>query len=387
MTKVEQHIIKQDLDKFYNLCHLSKNLYNAALYNIRNYYFENKKYKSYVELAKEFASSKNPDYIALPAKVAQQTLKLVDQNFKSFFKSLKSKKVKKARIPKYLDKAGVYPLIYTNQAISFKKSGYIKLSKTDIEIFISDRIDKKDIQQVRLIPKINHFVIEIVYRINDVDLKEDNGRYASIDLGVNNLATIGSNAMRGSIINDKPLKSINQYYNKKRGYLNSKLRGNRKTSKNIQKLTNKRNRKIKDYMHKASRKVVNHLVSNSINSLIIGYNSEWKQETSIGKKNNQNFVFIPHLTFVNMLRYKCEELGINVIVQEESYTSKCSFLDNEPVKKHNTYLGKRIKRGLFKAKNRIINADLNGALNILRKAIPNAFRNGIEGIVVSPSYL
>ena len=201
-------------------------------------------------------------------------------------------------------------------------------------------------------------------------MKEDNGRYCSIDLGVNNLSTIGSNILKPIIINGKPLKSINQYYNKKLAKLKSELKNEKKTSRRIKSLTVKRNNKVNDYLHKASKLIVNYLVSNNISTLVIGKNKEWKQNANIGKRNNQNFIQIPHTRFIEMLTYKCKLEGIPLIIKEESYTSKCSFIDNEPIKKQKVYIGKRIKRGLFETKEkRLINADLNGSLNILRKVV------------------
>lgn len=370
MILTERHIIKETDNRFAeldNLCYLSKNLYNAGLYTVRQYYFNNNKFLSYVSNVSIMSATDNIDYRTLPSKVSQQTLKLVEQNFKSFFGSLKAK-VGKVKIPKYLPKDGRQVVVYTNQAVSKKwlTKGLIKLSNCEALI----KTNVKDIKQVRIVPKGNHIVVEVLYEADEKILKEDNGRYCSIDLGLNNLATIGSNVIKPIIVNGKPLKSINQYYNKKLAKLKSNLNGNKKTSKRIKSLTLKRNNKIKDYLHKASRLIINHLISNNINTLVIGKNDGWKKEIRIGKRNNQNFVQIPHTTFVNMLQYKAKLEGINVILQEESYTSKCSFLDNEDICKHVEYKGKRIKRGLFRTKlNRLINADLNGALNILKKAV------------------
>ncbi len=215
----------------------------------------------------------------------------------------------------------------------------------------------------------------------------------SIDLGINNLCTIGTNCknIENIIINGKPVKSINQFYNKKYAeYTSIQSKSKCKTAytNKLRTLRIKRENKLNDYLHKASRYIVNHLVSNNINTLIIGYNKEWKQETNIGKVNNQKFIQIPYLKLVNQLQYKCKLEGINVIIQEESYTSKSSFMDNDfiPTFKSVTELnykfsGQRIKRGLYKSSNgTLINADLNGSLNILRKAVPNTFDKcyGIE---------
>lgn len=197
--------------------------------------------------------------------------------------------------------------------------------------------------------------------------------------------------MQPFIINGRPLKHINQFYNKKLAERKSILdtRNKKKTSKKVQSLTFKRNQRIDDYLHKSSRYLINQLVSNHIHTLIIGKNKEWKQEINIGKKNNQNFVQVPHARFIEMLQYKAELKGIRVILQEESYTSKCSFLDNEAIGKHDIYAGKRIKRGLFQASDgTTINADINGALNILRNAVPNVkFTNGKRGVQYAPIFI
>lgn len=376
MNLVEQHIIKKSDKRFKELdktCFLSKNLYNIGLYEIRQHYFNTKKFLKYTELNKLFVDSKQQDYYQLPTKVSQQTLKLLEQNFKSFFGSLKSKKVKKCNIPKYLDKEGRFTSVYTIQSISKKRlrSGYVKLSGIDVEV----KTDKRDIRQVRVIHKGNHITIEIIYRKKEKTLKENNGRYCSIDLGLNNLMTIGSNKIKPIIINGKPIKSVNQYYNKKLSKLKSEI--GKRTTKRIKNLTYKRNNKIKDYLHKSTRYVINHLISNDINTLVIGKNDGWKKEINIGKVNNQKFVQVPHNKLIDMLVYKCGLEGINVKLVNESYTSKCSFMDNEKVTKLKKHKGKRIKRGLFKWSKGLINADLNGSLNILKKAV-GKFKYPIE---------
>ena len=377
MKLVEQHLIKKTNPMFKeckDLCFKSKNLYNRALYEIRQSFIKDKKYLNYYDIEKICKKEKWLDYEALPRKVSQQTLKLLDNNWKSFFgllKLVKNKQYesKKAKLPKYLDKVkGKFIVVYTDQAISKRllTQGIIKLSGTDIRV----KTNKKNIKQVRIIPQYGRFVIEVVYEIPDVKTKEDNKRYCSIDLGVNNLVTVGSNVIKPFIINGKPLKSINQYFNKKVAKEKSLLSKGEYTNENLEKLYLKRDNKIKDYLHKASRYIINHLVSNSINVLVIGYNQNWKQEISIGKVNNQNFVSIPFNNLIHMLTYKAKIEGIQVIEIEESYTSKCSFIDNEEICKREEYLGERIKRGLFKANNgKLINADLNGALNILRKVV------------------
>jgi transposase, IS605 orfB family len=373
MYLTERHIIKnnKELDE---LCFKTKNLYNKALYLVRQHYFETKGYLDWVKVNRLMVDSKDVDYYSLPCKVSNQILRMLDDNFKSFFALLKMKQSgsydKSIRIPRYLDKQGRTVAIFPKDAISKKslKKGIIKLSSLSIEI--PTKVTESNIVEVRILPRNNHHVVEVVYKVDEVESKSDNGRYASIDLGLNNLATVGSNVVKPFIINGKPLKSINQYWNKEKSRLQSLLKGDKKTSKRIESITNKRNNKVKDYLHKSSRLLVNFLVSNDISTLVIGYNEEWKQNINIGKRNNQSFVNMPFYTFIQQLEYKCKLEGINIILTEESYTSKCSFLDNESVEKHENYLGKRIKRGLFRsAKNKIINADLNGSLNILKKAV------------------
>ena len=384
MILAERHIIKKSdcrFEELQSICKLSKNLYNVALYNTRQYFFENNVFLNAFQLDAVLRKKEDVDYNALPQKVAQQTLKMVEQNFKSFFALLKLKNKgkynSKIKLPKYLDKNGEYLTIYTNQAISKKalKCGFIQLSKSSVKI----KTNVKEIQQVRLIPKGSHIVVEVLYKVEDVESLADNERYASIDLGLNNLATVSSNVIKPFLINGKPLKSINQYYNKKLANLKSKLRNEKKTSKRIKNLTDKRGNKIKDYLHKSSTILVNQLVSNDINTLVIGNNKCWKQDINIGKRNNQNFVQIPHAVFIKMLEYKCKLRGINVLLTEESYTSKCSFLDDEDIKKHKVYKGNRIKRGLFKSSEGVlINADVNGSLNILKKVVGKFNYNPIE---------
>lgn len=393
--RVEQHQITTQDDRYKeadNLCFLSKNLYNATLYTIRQHYFETKKYLGYNNVNNKFTHDNNADYRALPAKVSKYTQRLVDKNFKSFF-NLK-KKGYFARIPKYLDtENGKQIVYYEKKAISFaKKKGYIYLSKTNI--YIKTSLTKQEVQFVRIVPKGNHIVFEIGYNKMVEEKKEDNGRYASIDLGINNLMTIPSNVFNPFIINGKPVKSMNVYYNKllaKNKKLLWKVNKN-KSSHKIYSIHRKRMNKVKDYFHKATHYVVNQLVSNQVNTLIIGYNKGWKQDTTMRKSSKQTFIQIPFYILIQMLTYKCQEKGINVILQEESYTSKSSFLDLDEIpvwdSKKNTvkFSGKRVKRGLYKSKEgKLINADLNGSLNILRKYLEkqeawneNIFSNFVE---------
>lgn len=373
MTLCETHIIKKSSPYYKemdDLCFLSKNLYNSALYSTRQTFFDSQEFQNYNANDKKFNSEKQTDYKALPAKVSQQVLKQVDLGFKSFFKAIKSPKMKgkTVKIPHYKDKVnGRNQLVYTKQAISSVelKNGYVHPSGTSIFI----KTNQKNVQEFRIVPYVNGYKAIVIYRVPVKD-KVESDSFAGIDLGINNLATIGFNNSKGLKVNGKPLKAINNHYNKRKAHYQSKLKGGKKTSKRIKAITNKRNNRVKDYLHKASKAVVNQLVSKNVSVVAIGHNKEWKQDTNIGKKNNQNFTQIPHSTLIHMISYKAKLQGITVVEHEESYTSKCSFMDNETVGKHDVYLGKRIKRGLFKtSKGRFINADLNGALNILKKVI------------------
>lgn len=375
------------LDK---LCFLSKNLYNATLFDIRQHFFVNQTFKSYPAQCRDFTSKNNPDYRALPTKISKQTMRQVHANFSSFFQLLKKKTqknyTKTVKMPKYLQKNGRFMLIVDKESISRKpvrssiKNVYeYVISKKDVGLHFFTK--HQHIQQVRFLHKGNHIIQEVVYEKQDTQPLADNGRYASVDLGVNILAAVYTNTGDSVLLNGKIIKSVNQYYNKRKAHLQKKLGGESHTSRRIQKLTTKRQQKINTLLHESSRKLINHVVSNHINTIIIGYNKEWKQEINIGRRNNQNFTNIPFLRFVQQLEYKAKIVGVNVILHEESYTSKTSFLDKETPQKHAFYAGKRVFRGLFRSANgSLINADINGAAQIMRKVVPDNRVYTIQGI-------
>ena len=394
MKLVQKHLIKsnhKDFAKIDKLAFLSKNLYNCALYLSRQAYFKDGKLTTMTDLHHQLKTG--VDYKALPAKVSQLVLKQVEKTFKSFFAASKEYKkcpnkfTGKPKLPKYKDKLkGRNLLTYNYQAVSKKllKQGFINPSGTNLKI--PTQLEK--IAEVRIIPQLSSYYIEIVYEKLEIESSVNNN-YAFIDLGLNNLAALTSNKLGfiPTLICGKALKSGNQKYNKTLAKLKSELPTNQKTSKKIQGLTLKRNCKVDHYLHTASRYIVNLLVSQKISLLVIGQNEGWKQNINIGDRNNQNFVYIPHTRFINQLTYKCQLVGIEVKTVEESYTSKCSFLDNEPIQKHNHYLGNRVKRGLFRAKSGYCyGADVNGSLNIGRKVVGEvAFaKNPIERFVVNP---
>ena len=411
MTLTERHVVNKNNPLFPaldELCFKSKNLHNATLYRIRQEYFNSKIYLGYFSIQKEFQKNKQFDYLQLPAKTSQQTMRMVDQNFKSFFRALKEyqKNPKKfngrPKIPGYLDPIdGRFIVTYTYQGISkkeFDSSHRIKFSGLNNIYFKTKVSNFKDLCQVRVVPKGNHIVVEVVYEISDTSLLPDNGKYAAIDLGVDNLATVCTNlpGEQPVVYSGKPAKSWNHYYNKRivhyKGILDTVNKEKRKGwSKRLERITFKREMKIQDYFHKVSRGIVNYLVSRGINTLVVGNNQGWKQNTNLGRTGNQNFIQIPFLKLIKMLEYKCKMAGINFYIITEEYTSRCSFLDQESIQKHDWYLGKRIHRGLFKSsKGILINADVNGSYNILRKCKPNAFdgftisSNGVLGVVVHP---
>ena len=368
MVLVEKHIIKPKhkyYDELDNLCWLSKNLYNSTLYNVRQYYFENKKLLKYQVINKIYVDTNNEDYRALPSKVAKHTQMLVEHNFKLFFGLLKLKAKgkynKPVKIPKYLNKkTGRQVVHYEKGAISFKEQGHIKLSKTNIKI--KTNLTKDKVQFVRLVPKNNHIIIEIGYNVIEKEIIQN--------IGVNNIASCVTTNGEKFLINGKPLKYINHNYNKRITDIQSKLKitHNKNKSRYKSNITNKRNNRINDYLHKITTYIVNQAVSNHIGTIVVGYNKEWKQDTNIGSINNQNFVNIPFYKFISMLDYKCKLKGIIFKRITEEYTSKCSFVDDEEIAKHTTYAGRRINRELFKTKKGIIiNADVNGAYNILKK--------------------
>ena len=295
----------------------------------------------------------------------------VDEAIKSFI-SLKKLNISfKPKLPKYLDKNGRFVTEYERGALSFRKEGFVKLSKSNI--IFPTKLNKEDIRVVRLVPKTGYYLIEILYDKKITPIKKrTNNKLASIDLGLNNLATVTSNSFAPFIVNGRPLKSINQYSNKMIAKCQKLLPKNQYSSKQINFLRYKREMKLNDYLSKAAKYLVNYLVSQSINVLVIGTNTGWKQNINIGKRNNQNFTNIPFCKFKNKLIYLCKEVGIEVVEQEESYTSKSSFLDNDPIPTYpnptkTSFSGKRICRGLYKGKNKTINADVNGSLNILKK--------------------
>ena len=375
MILCERHIINKShpfYDECDHLAFLAKNLYNATLYYQRESFF-NKDFKNYYDVNRVFTHTNQKDYRALPSKVSKQVQMLVDKSFKSYFALV----VKKAngdyshnvRIPRYMDKAsGRCVVPYPKDALSLKNDGFVKLSKTTI--VVKTKLSREDIKAARIVPKGNHFVIEILYKAVVKPLKSETPkRVAFVDPGLNNLMTVTSNCFNPLILNGKPLKSINQLCNKNISELKSKLseRGLR-TSSLLQSVYARRTTRLTHLLHKITTRLVNQLDSYNIDTVIFGHNIGQKQDINLGKVTNQNFVQIPYTQLMHLLKYKCRLRGIKFIETEESYTSKCSFLDEESIYKHSNYRGKRVKRGLFETSDgKLINSDVNGSLNIGRK--------------------
>lgn len=393
MQLVERHRVDRHDPRFAQIdaaAFASKNLYNSALYVMRQQFIANKTVISYGELDRLMQPT--DQYHTLPAKVAQWVLKQVCLAWKSYFTACHAWQADPTKfqghpkLPKYLDHQGRNLLTYTEQAISVVKirQGIVALSGMTIAF----KTRQQAPQQVRIVPHANHYTVEVIYEQEITPAEVDSTLVAGIDMGVNNLATIASNqpGFVPLLVNGRPLKALNQWYNKRRAYLQSRLPPGRNTSRQLDILSDKRNRQLDHYLHVASRRIIDVLVKHRIGTLVIGKNDGWKHHVRLGKRTNQAFVFLPHARFIALLSYKAELVGIQVILTEESHTSKCSFLDNEMVERHDQYVGKRVKRGLFvSATGRTINADVNGAYNMITKVVPDAvFRNGREGVVVHP---
>lgn len=396
MNRVEKHIIKPN-NKYYNLldefCYKSKNLYNYANYTIRQEFINNGKWLRYNDLDKLLKQEGNNfDYKNMPlASTSQQCLKLLDKNWKSFFQSIKdynknpNKYLGRPKLPKYKQKDSRNLIMLTNQNCKISKN-IIKFPKAFKGFYLKTKVN--NLQQVKIIPKDKHIVIEIIYRTEDIQLLQDNSRYIGIDLGLDNFATITNNCgLIPLVINGKGLKSINQYYNKQISHYKSIAKRVNKLdyTNRMRRLTLKRNNKIEDYIHKASRFVIDYCRNNEINTIIIGNNKNWKQNNKMSKRVNQNFISIPYYSFIQKVQYKAEEFGIQVIITEESYTSGTSFLDNELPIKENYNKSRRKHRGLFISNKGVkINADVNGSYQIIKKVFPKAFADGIEGVGLHP---
>ena len=385
---------------FCDFAHKSKNLYNHANFLVREEFIKNNRWLRYGEMDKLLKEDLEfDDYKQMPtAQAAQQVLRLLEKDWKSFFKAIKDWSVHKEKylgrpkLPKYKKKDGKHIVILTNQNVKMKKD-VLCFPKIFGGFQIFPRFVKLDnfvsFQQVRFIPNIKSFTIELVYNVEVPDMTlSDNGRYLSVDIGLDNLATVVNNAgLQAFIINGKGLKSINKYYNRQISHYRevAKRMNGLDYTRRMNFLTEKRNAKITDFMHKAGAYLIKYALLNNFYTIVIGNNKEWKQKSSMSKNVNQSFVGIPHMRFIEMVQYKAQNVGIHVILTEESYTSGTSFLDKEEPVKANYNKLRRKKRGLFVSNHGIkINADVNGAYQIMKKVFPNAFAEGVEGVALHP---
>lgn len=392
MYLVEEHIINKqhklwkECDR---ICFASKNLYNFTLFKINEEFRLSGKLISFNDL---YHLIKVEDcFKSLPNDVSKQVLMQVQRSWMSFFKILKSYKKSKTSFtgcpkpPKYKNKlTGRNSVIINIRCCRLKNKTILFNKHLNLEL----KTKVTNLVEVRISPQSNCYKVQVCYKRESLPSIESNNKIA-IDLGINNLCTITNNFNKQPvIINGKELKSINKYYNKLRAKSQSQLKKNHNlyNSNYLKSLSQKRNNKIKHFLHHVSKIIISESLNNNVSEIIIGYNSQWKQEINLGSKTNQTFVQIPFLTLINQIKYKAELQGITVLLNEESYTSKCSALDLEDIKKHEVYQGKRIKRGLFKTeKGLLINSDVNGSLNIGRKVFGNDFINLSDiGCVTQP---
>ena len=384
-----KRLSKEDYRTIRELCHIAKNLANEAIYNVRQYYFSEGEFLKY---EKNYTLLKNsPNYKALNSNMAQQILKEVDGSFKSFFSLLKLAKqgkyaFKDCRLPHYLPKDG-----YTTLVIGFVRlkgnklilpfSNSFKKTHKAVEITIPPMLLDKKVKEIRVIPKAKarFFEIQYIYEAECVQRNLNTNNALALDLGINNLVTAVSSNGKSFIIDGKKLKSINRWFNKENARLQSikdKQHYGKKSTSRQKAIARNRNNKVNDYMNKAARKVINYCIANDMGTLVVGYNETFQRGGHIGKRNNQNFVNIPYGQLRSKLEYLCRLNGIIFVKQEESYTSKSSFWDRDDIPVYNAdnpreyqFSGKRIHRGQYKtASGKIINADVNGALNIMRKS-------------------
>ena len=390
VNRVEQQIIRKN-NPIYNVidryCFYSKNVYNQANYIIRQEFINNNNKLSAYDVQKLMQSM--DCYKECGSQAAQKTIQLVDKMWKSYFKAIKdwkknpSKYLGMPKLPKYLPKDGRQVFMLKNIQCSLN-DGQFRIAFKPFGGYTVNTHAVGKLMQCRFVPKADYYVMEIVYEIEVPDVVEERIRICSIDLGTENLVTMVNNVgLQPIVIKGGAIKSVNQFYNKRKAEMQSQLKKEtgRDWSKNLQKLTDKRYEKIKYLMHCASKKVVNYCVENKIDTLIIGLNKKWKQEN----ENKQNFTYIPFDMFVKQIQSKCEEYGIEVVMTEEAYTSGTSFLDKEQPIKENYNKERRVHRGLFIANNgKTINADVNGAYQIMKKVVPDVFNEGIEGVGSHP---
>lgn len=384
-----KHLSKEDYKSIKELCHIAKNLTNEAIYNVRQYYFTEDKFLKYEKNYTLLKSS--PNYKELNSNIAQQILKEVDGSFKSFFGLIKLAKqgkysFKDCKLPRYLPKDGYTTLVIGFVRLNGNKlilpfSNNFKKTHKVVEITIPPVLLDKKVKEIRILPKANarYFEIQYIYETECIQRNLNTQNALALDLGVNNLVTAVSSTGKSFIVDGKRLKSINQWFNKENARLQSikdKQHFGKKPTSRQKAIARDCNNKVNDYMNKAARMIIDYCINNDIGTLIAGYNVTFQRNSHIGKQNNQNFVNIPYGRLRDKLAYMCELNGITYVEQEESYTSKASFWDKDNIPVYNNdnpkeyeFSGNRVHRGLYETANgKTFNADINGALNIMRKS-------------------
>ena len=384
-----KHLSKEDYKSIKELCHIAKNLTNEAIYNVRQYYFTEDKFLKYEKNYTLLKSS--PNYKELNSNIAQQILKEVDGSFKSFFGLIKLAKqgkysFKDCKLPRYLPKDGYTTLVIGFVRLNGNKlilpfSNNFKKTHKVVEITIPPVLLDKKVKEIRILPKANarYFEIQYIYETECIQRNLNTQNALALDLGVNNLVTAVSSTGKSFIVDGKRLKSINQWFNKENARLQSikdKQHFGKKPTNRQKAIARDCNNKVNDYMNKAARMIIDYCIKNDIGTLIAGYNVTFQRNSHIGKQNNQNFVNIPYGRLRDKLAYMCELNGITYVEQEESYTSKASFWDKDNIPVYNNdnpkeyeFSGNRVHRGLYETANgKTFNADINGALNIMRKS-------------------
>lgn len=389
MRLVERHIVKDN--RFEDICLKSGLLYNYVLFNVRQGIFDGNYLKEY-DFSTKLCKENQFDFRNLPTAVSQQVIAQVFSSIRSWIRSKKeyekspSKFKSKPKLPKYKRGKKQNMVVFTTSACRLKNDGCIHFIKNIIQP-IKTKIGENKLCQVRIIQQATCYVVEVIYEKKEQDLNLDKNNVLSIDFGLNNLCTCISNVgTTPFIVNGKIIKSFNQWYNKRKARLMSYI-GDKGISNRLRQLNNYRNFWIDDHIHKISRFIVNHCIDNNIGSLVIGLNKGWKNRISLGKKTNQKFVEIPFSKLIDKISYKCKLVGISFQVNEESYTSKVDHLAFEKLCKHDVYLGKRKKRGLFQSSiGKLINADINGAIGIGRKVFGDSYISGIidSGLAFNP---
>jgi IS605 OrfB family transposase len=407
-SNVIRKLSKEEYAMLMKMCQYSNNLYNVALYNIRQYYFKEKKFLNYEE--NYHACKKNENYGLLQAGVSQQTLKVVDRSFKSFFNLIKKAKkgdyrFQDIKIPHYREKGGLFNLILSTNAINIK-NGFLIIPMSrcfyklhdgrQIKIPFPARLEGKKIKEVRICPVYNgrYFKIQYCYLQEEEKQNVIPDKVLAIDIGLENLATCVTNTGTSFIMDGRKLKSINQYWNKQKAYYQSiaDKQGIKKTHR-FYRLVRKRNNRVQDYIRKTARHIINYCIDHQIGTVVCGYNPDFTRSINLGKKVNQQFTQISFGNLREAMQNLCERYGIKYIEQEESYTSKASCLDIDDIPVYNAenpytgiFSGKRVRRGLYQfVDGRIANADVNGAANILRKSKQNFdFEELCRGLLDSP---